>query len=301
MPPNVSEQVYNLFTELRKESLEANKMRSQTIGFKITFVSAGMGLIVANLGKVFASGMDSVTDPYYLLLFFIPAFASIFFDLLIISYGIIISRIGLYSRKYLEKNMNRPAQDFKFWEQFMDTHKVRQRLAIIAHVGMTTLVVCLATVVTIMYFFDNKLVLSLNLILILLYFYEWAVFLLPGKIVSEKRGLLYRFFLAPPRLGEIVKKYSKDGRKCKVTFTLRSGAVSDSSSVNLVGDFNSWDRTQDELSKNRKGNYTITLDLECNKEYQFRYLINGYQWENDWNADRYVQNPYGSENSVVSV
>ncbi|MCI6365047.1 MAG: glycoside hydrolase, partial [Spirochaetia bacterium] len=34
--------------------------------------------------------------------------------------------------------------------------------------------------------------------------------------------------------------------------------------------------------------------------YQFRYLLDGYKWENDWNADKYIPAPYSNaDNSVV--
>ena len=43
----------------------------------------------------------------------------------------------------------------------------------------------------------------------------------------------------------------------------------------------------------------LTLELQSGKEYQFRYLVNGTDWYNDWDADRYVPNPFGGDNSVV--
>jgi hypothetical protein len=36
-------------------------------------------------------------------------------------------------------------------------------------------------------------------------------------------------------------------------------------------------------------------------EYKFRYLIDDSRWENDWNADRYIPNSFGSEDSLVIV
>jgi hypothetical protein len=43
------------------------------------------------------------------------------------------------------------------------------------------------------------------------------------------------------------------------------------------------------------------VELESGKEYQFRYLINGETWENDFEADAYAPTPFGVENSVVSA
>ena len=52
----------------------------------------------------------------------------------------------------------------------------------------------------------------------------------------------------------------------------------------------------------RDGAFTVTLKLETGREYQFRYLISGTIWENDWEADKYAPTAHpGVENSVVVV
>ncbi len=56
------------------------------------------------------------------------------------------------------------------------------------------------------------------------------------------------------------------------------------------------------MKKQKNGDYTISLDIEPGREYQFRYFIDESKWENDWNADKYVKTLYGdSDNSVVIV
>ena len=56
------------------------------------------------------------------------------------------------------------------------------------------------------------------------------------------------------------------------------------------------------MKKFLTGDYTVTLELEPGREYQFRYHIDEARWENDWHADKYVRSPYGdSDNSVVVV
>jgi hypothetical protein len=48
--------------------------------------------------------------------------------------------------------------------------------------------------------------------------------------------------------------------------------------------------------------FTVTLDLAKGREYQFRYLLDKKNWENDAYAGKYVPTPFGdSENSVVVV
>jgi hypothetical protein len=56
------------------------------------------------------------------------------------------------------------------------------------------------------------------------------------------------------------------------------------------------------MKRLKSGDFTITIDLNINKEYQYRYLIDEMIWENDWQADKYVSSPYGDcDNSVVVV
>jgi 1,4-alpha-glucan branching enzyme len=100
----------------------------------------------------------------------------------------------------------------------------------------------------------------------------------------------------------IKKKYLKSGPICKVTFRLPREAVPDAESITIVGDFNNWNETDLPLKKLKNGTFTVTIDLQRDREYQYRYLIDSSKWENDWNADKYIPAPYGdSENSVVVV
>ena len=95
------------------------------------------------------------------------------------------------------------------------------------------------------------------------------------------------------------KKFLKT--KCKVTFVLPEALMDENiKTVHLVGDFNGWDESATPLEEKSKL-YQVTVDLDLEKEYQFRYLINGDQWHNDWHADRYVPNPFSGDNSVVST
>lgn len=100
----------------------------------------------------------------------------------------------------------------------------------------------------------------------------------------------------------LTKQYLKSKPVCKVTFRVPAEAAGDAGSVHVVGDFNGWNLYAIPLKKLKDGTFKVTLDLETNHEYQFRYLIGDNTWENDWEADRYVPSPYGdSDNSVVVV
>ena len=93
----------------------------------------------------------------------------------------------------------------------------------------------------------------------------------------------------------LTKKFLKSKSVCKVTFEFPEA---DASKVCLVGEFNSWDETANPMRK-VKGVWKTTLDLEQGREYQFRYLVNDNDWENDHGADKYVPNNVSGDNSVV--
>jgi 1,4-alpha-glucan branching enzyme len=93
------------------------------------------------------------------------------------------------------------------------------------------------------------------------------------------------------------KQFLKTKNVCKVTFSLPAAVQGET--VYLVGDFNSWDEHSHPMKRQKDGSFTLTVDLEKGREYQFRYLVNGTEWHNDWEADRYVPNPFSGDNSVV--
>ncbi len=99
----------------------------------------------------------------------------------------------------------------------------------------------------------------------------------------------------------IKKEYVQSRGLCKVTFRLPAAATRAAKKVNVVGDFNGWNREATSLRKQENGDFSVTLDLDAGREYRFRYLIDGQRWENDWRADKYVKSPYGVDDSVVSV
>ena len=95
------------------------------------------------------------------------------------------------------------------------------------------------------------------------------------------------------------KTYAKNGASCRVTFTIPAeiGAVS----VALCGEFNEWDPEKHPLKKRKDGSFSTTISLKTGSSYRFRYWINNNICENDWEADDYIPNEFGSEDSVVTV
>ncbi len=99
----------------------------------------------------------------------------------------------------------------------------------------------------------------------------------------------------------IRKEYLESNMSCKVTFMVLKEAAGDAKRIALIGDFNDWDKDDMPMKRLRNGNFEISLELLSNREYRFRYLIDGSRWENDWCADRYEPNPYGCDDSVVII
>jgi len=96
------------------------------------------------------------------------------------------------------------------------------------------------------------------------------------------------------------KKYLKSKPICKVTFKVAKEECDAANTVALAGDFTDWKEVP--MKKLKSGDFSLTLDLETENKYQFRYLLNEEKWENDWAADEYVPSPMSFEdNSVVVV
>jgi hypothetical protein len=111
-----------------------------------------------------------------------------------------------------------------------------------------------------------------------------------GKKASEKN-----------EIAGIKKEYLKSNGSCKVTFTLPKEAIPEAKVVNIVGDFNNWNLTETQMIKIDSGDFQATLKLPCDREYRFRYLVDSTYWKNDWCADNYVPNSFGSDDSLLIV
>ncbi len=101
----------------------------------------------------------------------------------------------------------------------------------------------------------------------------------------------------------IKKQYLKSKPVCKVTFSLTKEEAPEVGKVQLLGDFNGWNVEEAiDLKKFKNGSFKTTIDLETENEYQFKYLMDGVKWENDGEADKYVDNGItADENFVVAL
>ena len=98
----------------------------------------------------------------------------------------------------------------------------------------------------------------------------------------------------------IKKQYLKSRPVCKVTFRIEKKANEGAKTIHVVGEFNNWSKDTTPMKSYKNGSFSATIDLDLNRSYQFRYLMDGVDWITDGNADAYAHSAYGNcENSVV--
>ena len=89
------------------------------------------------------------------------------------------------------------------------------------------------------------------------------------------------------------------GRPGRAQVTFRHPSFT--ADVAVTGDFNQWTphRLSDEIAQD--GNRHLTVEIPTGHRYRFRYIIDGDVWENDWQADDYIDNDLGSADSIVDL
>lgn len=95
------------------------------------------------------------------------------------------------------------------------------------------------------------------------------------------------------------KKFDPSSNSYNVTFTLPADVNAEA--VSLCGDFNEWNKATHPMEKQEDGSFSLTLKLDAGRHYHFRYFLDGERWENDWEAEAYVPNPFGGEDSVINL
>ncbi len=166
---------WKLFVELRKELVESQKIRSQIIGFKVTFVSAAIGFLATHLENVDRA------------LFVIPSIAAICFDFIIYSYSFSIKRIGYYCRHYIEPAIKKSGEipsDYILWQEFLTSPKTKQHLSLYGNFGLTLLTIIIAVVSL---FSPFRIYLSSFLLLVLAIFTVIDILAYRAPFTSFKR------------------------------------------------------------------------------------------------------------------
>jgi len=97
----------------------------------------------------------------------------------------------------------------------------------------------------------------------------------------------------------MIRKERTAGGKVKVTFSMPT--LEGVTALYLVGSFNDWSDTGTPLVRGVDGSWSVALTLEAGWAHQYRFRDQDGGWHNDWAADSYVPNEFGSENSVVDL
>lgn len=81
------------------------------------------------------------------------------------------------------------------------------------------------------------------------------------------------------------------------TVTLRTAPAEWAQNAVVVGEFNDWSTEATPMI--RVGDhFEATVSLAPGREYRYRFLFDGQHWDNDPEADDYVPNEFGSDDSV---
>lgn len=96
----------------------------------------------------------------------------------------------------------------------------------------------------------------------------------------------------------MIKTSGADG-KAQVRFVL--DARGNALSAAVCGEWNGWSPDAAVMDRDARGEFSLTIELEAGRTYRFRYLLDGERWENDWDADAYLPNAFGDEDSLVDL
>ncbi|MCK5637066.1 MAG: isoamylase early set domain-containing protein [Flavobacteriaceae bacterium] len=99
----------------------------------------------------------------------------------------------------------------------------------------------------------------------------------------------------------IKKQFLKSKPICKVSFRVKAKDAVGAKSIQLLGNFNKWNESSIFMKELKSGDFTQTIELDQDKNYQFRYLVNGKIWTNDAQSDSKILNPFNEMNDVVST
>jgi 1,4-alpha-glucan branching enzyme len=92
-----------------------------------------------------------------------------------------------------------------------------------------------------------------------------------------------------------------DPRSGKVRVTFRLPAAAGATVAWVAGEWNDWSHLADQMEATGDGVLECNVLLEPGRSYRFRYYLGGGRWENDWDADSYVDNEFGGADSVVTL
>lgn len=67
--------------------------------------------------------------------------------------------------------------------------------------------------------------------------------------------------------------------------------------ADVVGDFLTWVPLP--MDRHVDGSFNVTIRLQAERSWHYRFVVDGDRWINDWNADDYVTHADGSCMSLL--
>ncbi len=167
---------WNMLVELRLEIVASLRIRAQAIGFKITFISTGIAIIIAYRGE------------FRNELLLVPAFAAIFFDFLINSYSVSIKRLDYYTRVFLEPKVYNFAEWPKneiSWQEYIAKPESKQSYSMIGNLGFTVITMALAAVPLFYQSLGIKITILIAITLLFLFIIDVIIHRKPRQFTAE--------------------------------------------------------------------------------------------------------------------
>lgn len=91
-------------------------------------------------------------------------------------------------------------------------------------------------------------------------------------------------------------------KKLTVSFYITKEAAQDAKEIDLLCEHNGWEPVALKAQKNGAFRGSITIDRSNQDSYQYRFKLimpdGSEKFDNDWNAEDYVANPFGGQNSI---
>lgn len=98
----------------------------------------------------------------------------------------------------------------------------------------------------------------------------------------------------------IKQTFVKSKKKYKVTFEVPADRIGKGRDVRVLGNFNGWSWDNGLAMSNGGASYKANVELEPG-DYQFRYLVDNQEWQNDWEAEGYTSSGYNSDNCLLQL
>lgn len=98
----------------------------------------------------------------------------------------------------------------------------------------------------------------------------------------------------------IKKSLIKSKQQYKVSFEVPSELIGEGRDVRVLANFNDWSWDGGLVLKAGKAGYKGTTELPAG-HYQFRYLVDGWDWKNDDSAEAYTDSGYGTINCCFAL